>query len=308
MSSAPSQNKKQSAKNTKASNPKTYKSSFIYFYSPNNVTTEMSTQSYRQVGRAEGIINFHIDQTQSNSLLAVDRSNSPLGLPAKPINYSPYGHHAIDFGKLVGFNGQRQDPLTHNYYLKSRFFSPAIYRFCSSDQFSPFDKGGVNSYAYCEGDPINFTDPTGTVKSAISTLLNNHEKLMKYAKEIARDEKRLAQLNKKLNNPTSEAKLYLAGKAQNPGGAVQQAGYFKETAKPFVSASKKLEASIAQNLGKVKETFNQYVPNAEKYLLGSTPENAATFNTFDVKLEEVATRSMHEIFDKVFETRASLAR
>ncbi|MDR0281729.1 MAG: hypothetical protein LBJ37_28065 [Paucimonas sp.] len=33
--------------------------------------------------------------------------------------------------------------------------------FSASDSLSPFDVGGVNGYAYCEGDPLNRSDPSG---------------------------------------------------------------------------------------------------------------------------------------------------
>lgn len=34
-------------------------------------------------------------------------------------------------------------------------------RFISPDNLSPFSRGGCNSYAYCEGDPINYIDHSG---------------------------------------------------------------------------------------------------------------------------------------------------
>jgi hypothetical protein len=34
-------------------------------------------------------------------------------------------------------------------------------RFNSPDSWSPFDRGGLNSYAYCAGNPVNWKDPTG---------------------------------------------------------------------------------------------------------------------------------------------------
>lgn len=34
-------------------------------------------------------------------------------------------------------------------------------KFCSPDEWSPFGRGGVNAYAYCAGDPVNGSDPTG---------------------------------------------------------------------------------------------------------------------------------------------------
>ncbi|MNP37728.1 hypothetical protein D3C76_1311900 [compost metagenome] len=36
-------------------------------------------------------------------------------------------------------------------------------RFDSPDTFSPFGKGGVNAYAYCQNDPINQVDPSGNI-------------------------------------------------------------------------------------------------------------------------------------------------
>jgi hypothetical protein len=34
-------------------------------------------------------------------------------------------------------------------------------RFLSPDQLSPFGWGGLNAYAYCAGDPVNHSDPSG---------------------------------------------------------------------------------------------------------------------------------------------------
>lgn len=34
-------------------------------------------------------------------------------------------------------------------------------KFCSPDEWSPFGRGGPNAYAYCKGDPVNASDPTG---------------------------------------------------------------------------------------------------------------------------------------------------
>lgn len=36
-------------------------------------------------------------------------------------------------------------------------------RFNKPDTMSPFGKGGVNAYAYCQGDPVNYQDPTGHI-------------------------------------------------------------------------------------------------------------------------------------------------
>jgi RHS repeat-associated protein len=83
--------------------------------------------------------------------------------------YSPYGHrHRSENGllNLLGFNGNRPDSVTGHYLLGQghRAYNPVLMRFNSPDRLSPFREGGLNAYAYCEDDPINFADPSGKAK------------------------------------------------------------------------------------------------------------------------------------------------
>ena len=75
---------------------------------------------------------------------------------------------AADYlSSVLGFNGERIDPVLGGYHLGNgyRLYSPALRRFISPDSMSPFGQGGINPYAYCEGDPISNTDPTGYMKT-----------------------------------------------------------------------------------------------------------------------------------------------
>jgi|GEM_PF-6713845 RHS repeat-associated protein len=102
-------------------------------------------------------------------LLATDQQRSVLNaLDANrphPIAYSPYGHRPAKNGllSLLGFNGERPDPLTGHYHLGNgyRLFNTVLMRFNKPDSSSPFEEGGVNAYSYCEGNPIGRCDPTG---------------------------------------------------------------------------------------------------------------------------------------------------
>ena len=105
------------------------------------------------------------------TLLATDQQRSVLQTvkanhPPQPIAYSPYGHLPSESGllSLLGFNGERPDPVTGHYLLGNgyRAFNPALMRFNSPDKLSPFGKGGLNPYVYCLGDPVNLIDPNGT--------------------------------------------------------------------------------------------------------------------------------------------------
>ncbi|WP_434573884.1 RHS repeat-associated core domain-containing protein [Pseudomonas sp. Z3-6] len=111
------------------------------------------------------------DSAVETTLLATDQQRSVLhALDATrphPLAYTPYGHRPAESGllSLLGFNGERPDPVTGHYLLGNgyRAFNPVLMRFNSPDSLSPFGGGGLNAYAYCVGDPINWSDPTGNV-------------------------------------------------------------------------------------------------------------------------------------------------
>ena len=103
----------------------------------------------------------------TTSLLGTDQQRSVLQTvnknhPPQRVSYSPYGFHPYlnALLNLLGFNGERPDPVTGNYLLGNgyRVFNQALMRFSSPDSLSPFKEGGLNSYTYCLGDPINRSD------------------------------------------------------------------------------------------------------------------------------------------------------
>ncbi|WEZ87212.1 RHS repeat-associated core domain-containing protein [Pseudomonas sp. NyZ480] len=94
--------------------------------------------------------------------------NDRIGTAQRSINssaYSVYGYLGNDIrGHRLGYNGQLLDCAVQGYLLGNgnRVYSPVLMRFCSPDVLSPFKAGGVNAYAYCGGDPVNFIDPQGS--------------------------------------------------------------------------------------------------------------------------------------------------
>lgn len=65
--------------------------------------------------------------------------------------------------RVLGFNGVRLDPVSDMAHLGNgqRAYTPVLMRFNCPDSWSPFGPGGMDRYAYCAGDPVNRTDPSG---------------------------------------------------------------------------------------------------------------------------------------------------
>ena len=150
------------------------------FYCDSQLTTEIGGGETLSIVQHEGQLLAQQRRQRgeiNNSMLATDLQNSVLGAhqanSKRAMAYSPYGFHRCDSGltSLLGFNGQRPDPLTGHYLLGNgyRAFNPVLMRFNSPDDLSPFDEGGLNAYVYCAGDPVNRSDSTGHFFSAIAT-------------------------------------------------------------------------------------------------------------------------------------------
>lgn len=111
-------------------------------------------------------------------LLATDLQQSVLGeLHHDGLNHLAYSAYGVQSGALaamthLGFNGQLKE-RADGYHLGNghRVYNPVLMRFHSPDRLSPFGKGGLNAYAYCVGDPVNLTDPTGEFGEAISQTI-----------------------------------------------------------------------------------------------------------------------------------------
>lgn len=94
------------------------------------------------------------------SLLKAGLQNRPKhGQSYAPYGFSSESHHS----PIVGFVGQCRDAVSGLFPLGNgrRMYSPSVCRFTSPDSLSPFGGGGVNAYAYCSGDPVNYVDPSG---------------------------------------------------------------------------------------------------------------------------------------------------
>jgi len=143
------------------------------FYRKNRLATEIQGAVRYSVFEHESQLMAQQQQREAGqvdcALLATDLQRSVLHAVAvgehQRLVYAPYGHRSPESGlsSLLGFNGERRDPVTGHYLLGNgyRAFNPVLMRFNSPDSLSPFGKGGVNAYAYCAGDPVNMVDPKG---------------------------------------------------------------------------------------------------------------------------------------------------
>lgn len=101
-------------------------------------------------------------------LLACDWANTVTGRTTAEgtttFAHTPFGHRSpeTDEDDGAGFNGQHQE--RHGGYLLGhgyREYRPTLGRFNAPDSYSPFGSGGLNCYAYCRGEPVNRSDPSG---------------------------------------------------------------------------------------------------------------------------------------------------
>lgn len=74
----------------------------------------------------------------------------------------------------IRYRGYYFDRETGLYYLNARYYSPEWRRFISPDDtayLDPESVNGLNLYAYCNNDPVNYADPSGHLAFFIVTAI-----------------------------------------------------------------------------------------------------------------------------------------
>ncbi|MBD8577517.1 RHS repeat-associated core domain-containing protein [Pseudomonas syringae] len=187
-------------------------------------------------------------------LLGIDSSGSVLaGLRSGVLDrraYTPYGFQQVEApeSSSLGFNGQLLEGLTGRYHLGHghRVYNPVLMRFQTPDTLSPFDAGGLNAYAYCQGDPVNFTDPTGQFVLGLSNAFS-------LFKTVTRHTRKVSQAFFSTRPATYTSRLYQAGYTVIGTGAVMHVAGFASGAVVMKAGGALL---TAVDMGrKVQKTF-----------------------------------------------------
>nr|WP_314483547.1 RHS repeat-associated core domain-containing protein [uncultured Pseudomonas sp.] len=144
-----------------------------YHYCQGRITNELgseSSQTVAQYGSQLLALQFRQAGMCTCSLLTVDQHRSVLHRDDQrqsqhSLVYTPYGYSS-QHPEWLGFNGEWPDLMTRHYLLGNghRGFNPVLMRFNSPDGMSPFGRGGLNAYSYCQQDPINYEDPNGNFR------------------------------------------------------------------------------------------------------------------------------------------------
>jgi len=77
--------------------------------------------------------------------------------------YAPYGaleDSSESVSNSLRYTSREYDAESQLYYYRSRYYDPSLSRFVSEDPIGL--NGGINTFAYAGGDPVNRVDPFGT--------------------------------------------------------------------------------------------------------------------------------------------------
>ncbi len=117
---------------------------------------------------SSGMTNYYYLKDLANTVLALANSSGSI---VESYVYDAYGNVTIRngsgtvipvsaYGNRFLFQGREYDYTTQLYHFRARWYDPETGRWLSNDPIGI--SGGLNLYAFCSNDPVNFVDPMGT--------------------------------------------------------------------------------------------------------------------------------------------------
>ncbi len=117
--------------------------------------------------RVDGVDYFLFRDDQQSTTHVVDATGTLI----ESYDYDPFGSPTISDSNGVTiplsqvhnpslYTGRRWDSECDLYYYRTRYYSPSLGRFLTTDTIGL--EGGTNLYAYTENNPVNGRDPFGT--------------------------------------------------------------------------------------------------------------------------------------------------
>ena len=107
---------------------------------------------------------YYVLNLQGDVVKLVDVS----GAEVASYEYDAWGNVLSQSGSMAGVNplryrGYYRDSETGFYYLQSRYYDPTNHRFINADVYASTGQGfvGTNMFAYCNNNPVVYSDYTG---------------------------------------------------------------------------------------------------------------------------------------------------
>ena len=135
-----------------------------------------------------GRISQHTTQTEyflADALGSVRQLADTAGTVTLTQSYSPYGETVSSTGggtSAYQFTGEMRDSYIKLIYLRSRYYAPETGRFLTKDSWQgDYNRPlSLNQWNYVEGNPVNFTDPSGHFNNQYDTWNNQDPRDLTY--------------------------------------------------------------------------------------------------------------------------------
>ena len=116
--------------------------------------------------RGQELSYYHRDEQLSTALVTDGHRNVQ-----NSYQYDAFGMSLGTTEKLnnrIRYTGQQYDELTEQYYLRARYYNPVAGRFMQEDVYQG---DGLNLYAYCGNNPVEYDDPSEYKRKACPPLV-----------------------------------------------------------------------------------------------------------------------------------------